>query len=104
MGVRGLIDAWHDEAVVIGACWGSVMSRRRAERSERRSLLLAARGPGCSSVGLPEGNESGEHAASPVCRCGIAAIFSVVWPCLTRSKRPLQWPDLAEGRLRLDRL
>jgi len=33
----------------------------------------------------------------------LGAIVSVLCPSLNRSKRPLQWPDLAEDRLRLDR-
>ena len=33
-----------------------------------------------------------------------ATTVSVICPSGARSKRPLQWPDLAEGRLRLERL
>ena len=39
-------------------------------------------------------------AVAPAFRCGRAPFSPLSDPCLNRSKRPLQWPDLAEGRLK----
>ena len=44
------------------------------------------------------------HRSRILWTVAAVAIISVLPPFIERSKRPLQWADLAEGRLRLDRL
>ncbi|WP_181178452.1 hypothetical protein [Mesorhizobium sp. B4-1-3] len=59
--------------------------------------------PEYSSACLQAGDEAGEHPARRVLRAGRQP-SSPLSSGFDRSERPLEWPDLAEGRLRLDRL
>jgi len=68
-------DAPPREIVVAGALPGRVHVSA-AERPGTVISLMAVEAR-CDSIGLPGGDEAGEHVVTPVCRCGTAAIFSV---------------------------
>jgi len=68
---------WSGKAVLVGALWE--LSRVFAGTGHRRGDLGGGgTTAGCSSVGLTGGDEVGERAVAPVCRCETAAIFSVI--------------------------